>query len=544
MFAQELGLRALLMTGLAALGIMVVPKWSNVLHGGPVTIVHSSSSGQLLWPIPREGNMAGDPVPLAPGFSFVTNCTSPTLKQNIRRYNDIINRTSPQNSRNEDGLKTVEIQVWGSDESLNENTDQTYQIAVLYSDKKTASIRAQTIHGALYGMETFSQLINAEGMLAYGVVVVHDAPEYKHRGLMLDSGRRFFPVSTVKNVLDGMQYSKLNVLHWHLSDFCRFAVQSDKFPELSAGLTGDLAGYYTKAEVQEVIEYARVRGIRVVPEFDLPGHALGMRFLAKSGMQFCADNIKRQIYDDPEGRSASILKELLGEMAGLFPDRYMHIGCDETSVVGDCTIDNIAGLERKVIGHLQGLNKTVVGWEEVLLVSKAANARTVINSWRGAGPKNPTSQGYKVVESNCHRFYWDVLANKLDGVWWDIGANLTPQERKLLIGGESSMWTDNYCYVEQCGAWGTTKTPEASSFFPPSQDALFSKSVGGLIWPRAGVAAGAFWRYSPDLPPGSEEFRNYYTTHTNRLIARGVEACPPDCECDYLSRCGVKYGGQ
>merc|ERR1719361_931528 len=107
----------------------------------------------------------------------------------------------------------------------------------------------------------------------YSSVSVVDAPQFVWRGLMIDTGRRFFPMPLVKNLLDTMSFNKMNVLHLHASDLCRFSVESKKYPNLTKSLTGIHAGHYTQKDIADMIAYADARGIRVVPEFDVPGHS-------------------------------------------------------------------------------------------------------------------------------------------------------------------------------------------------------------------------------------------------------------------------------
>ena len=134
-------------------------------------------------------------------------------------------------------------------------------------------------------METFSQYSD-NGCFNYTTLQIQDYPQYKHRGLMIDAGyfasiiclwyiddyyiiiqrRRFFPVVLVENLLDAMSYLKMNVLHFHFSDLCQFSVESMEYPELTA----TLQQYYTQQDVKDLILYARDRGIRIVPEIDVP----------------------------------------------------------------------------------------------------------------------------------------------------------------------------------------------------------------------------------------------------------------------------------
>lgn len=183
------------------------------------------------------------------------------------------------------------------------DTNYSYTVIVIHN---TVRIHAATIYGVLYALETFTQLVlpKSGGQLpAVGTINIADRPSYRWRGLLVDTGRRFFPMSLLKNLLDTMAAVKLNVLHFHMSDWCRFAVESTRFPHLTQSLQGEHLGHYTQADIKELIEYAADRGIRVVPEVDVPSHAGGMQPLKADSAQFCGDfeHAAMQLYYDPEG---------------------------------------------------------------------------------------------------------------------------------------------------------------------------------------------------------------------------------------------------
>jgi hexosaminidase len=158
--------------------------------------------------------------------------------------------------------------------------------------------------------------------------------------------------------------------------------------------TSPVGEYYTREDIKEIIEYARLRGIRVMPEIDVPGHSGGFSSLNNRGMKFCNDELY-QLYNDPDGETLRTLKDILEEMASLFPDKLFHIGCDETSTVGNCTLENIASLERAAIDFLTSLGKVVVGWEEVLFESEAATPQVVVNDWTRYYAIDSVNRGYK-----------------------------------------------------------------------------------------------------------------------------------------------------
>ena len=165
-------------------------------------------------------------------------------------------------------------------------------------------------------------------------VVIDDQPRFPWRGLMLDAGRHFMPLDTVRQTLDGMEAVKLNVFHWHLSEDQGFRVQSKIFPLLQEKGSDGL--YYTQDEIRGILAYARDRGIRVVPEFDMPGHAgawfVGYPDLASGTGPYHIER-KWGVFDpamDPTRESTyAFIDRFFAEMTALFPDAYFHIGGDE-----------------------------------------------------------------------------------------------------------------------------------------------------------------------------------------------------------------------
>lgn len=348
-------------------------------------------------------------------------------------------------------LATVEITVTHpSEEALGESTDYTY---ALESSGSKVHLTARTVYGAVYGLETLSQLIHATNeagvaglFLVHSQVSVRDAPAFAWRGLMIDSGRRFFPLSTVTNLLDTMLAVKLNVLHLHASDECRWSVESKLFPNLTSSLSGVLGGFYTQEDIGTMIAYAQARGIRVVPEFDIPSHSRGLRPIKSEGVVFCTDaDTQSQVYGDPANSTLKVLTSLFTEMAGLFPDEVFHIGADETSALGPCSVDSTFALERTVLNYLETtLNKTAAGWEEVLFDAGAATNKTVVYAWSRHTPNEIISQGRRSVDSVSGDFYMTAPAPPYPGGWknfyYDITTGVEPSNLPSLLGGEMSMW--------------------------------------------------------------------------------------------------------
>lgn len=195
---------------------------------------------------------------------------------------------------------TVRVIVADDSETLSVATRYDYTLTVTADGIEA---RGATVYAALYALETLTQLVGRGGLLPARVSLdVHDAPDYAWRGLMADAGRRFFPMPLLFNLLDTMAANKLNVLHLHASDMCRFGVESTAYPALTASLTGLHAGFYTHTNISALVKYATARGIRVVPEFDVPGHSRGFLPLNDTDVDFCSsDATASQLYNDPAG---------------------------------------------------------------------------------------------------------------------------------------------------------------------------------------------------------------------------------------------------
>jgi hexosaminidase len=172
-------------------------------------------------------------------------------------------------------LHTLDVSVKYDDETLGADMDESYTLEII---APTAFLRADSVWGAMRGIETFSQLTApcTRGWVCMKEVTkITDFPRFPYRGALVDSAKHFLPIDVLKQVLDGMASAKMNVLHWHLSDDESFPFVSEALPfaaEKGAFEDGDNLHMYTKLEVGELIEFARLRGIRVIPEFSTPGH--------------------------------------------------------------------------------------------------------------------------------------------------------------------------------------------------------------------------------------------------------------------------------
>jgi hexosaminidase len=363
--------------------------------------------------------------------------------------------------------------------------DESYSLEI---SPAGARLEATTPLGIMHGLETFLQLVQTTAAgFAVPAVVIQDKPRFPWRGLMIDVGRHFIPLDILKRNLDGMAAVKLNVFHWHLSDDQGFRIESKKFPKLHE--VGSDSLYYTQEEVRDLIAYGRDRGIRVVPEFDMPGHATawfaGHPELASGPGPYQIER-KWGIFDpaiDPtQERTYKFLDRLIGEMAKLFPDQFFHIGGDEVNGKQWESNPNIQAFMRahglRDNRDLQGYfnlrvqkivskhGKTMVGWDEIMRPDLPKDV--VVQAWREeSSVEQEIKQGFRGLLSEGYYLDLNWPASKHYEVdpMSGAAAKLTPEEKQRVLGGEACMWSE---YV----------SPE---------------NIDSRIWPRAAAIAERLW---------------------------------------------------
>jgi hexosaminidase len=335
--------------------------------------------------------------------------------------------------------------------------DESYTLDVTPAG---AQLQAPTATGALRGFETFAQMI-VTGPDGFEAPAIHieDHPRYPWRGLMLDVSRHWMPVEVILRNLDAMAAVKLNVLHWHLSDDQGFRVESKLFPALQQ--MGSDGNFYAQDQIRQVVAYARDRGIRVVPEFDTPGHTtawfVGMPQIAAAPGPYQIERnfgIFMPVMNAANDATYTFLDAFVGEMAALFPDPYWHIGGDEVEDPAAQKLQPQFNLKLQAI--LKAHGKSLVGWDEVLAPGLAADS--VVQSWRGPDAlANIGKQGFHGILS--YGYYLNYLLPASTHYAVD------PGDGPGVLGGEACMWAE---YVD-----GVT--------------------LDSRIWPRMAVVAERFW---------------------------------------------------
>jgi|SRR5579871_443347 len=420
----------------------------------------------------------------------LTGYSEPRLERAARRFISHLELLTgmPLNSAlaPEGTTATLEIATAGASSAIQKlGDDESYRLEITPARAKLA---AATPLGALRGLETFLQLVEAgKDSFSVPAVDIDDRPRFAWRGTMLDVSRHWMPLDVVHRTLDAMAAVKLNVFHWHLSDDQGFRVESRRFPKLQE--LGSDGLFYTQQQVREVIEYARDRGIRVVPEFDMPGHTTAW-FVAypelASGPGPYTVERKWGIFDpaiDPTREETyQFLDGLIAEMTALFPDDYFHIGGDEVNGnqwkanprIRDfmqthhmkSTEELQSYFSRRVVPIVTKYGKKVIGWDEVL--SPDLPAGTIVQSWRGQKSLAEASrQGFSGILSAP--YYLDLMHSAAFHYAGDPlekeSSSLNDEQKARILGGESCMWVE----------YATTS------------------SIDMKIWPRNAAIAERLW---------------------------------------------------
>ena len=316
------------------LGAALLPWWSAESRA------EDAAPLSVLLPVPAEMRLLAGRLAITPAFSVsVTGHNDARLRaaldRALRRWEERTGLVFARHPATDPAPAELVIECRGpgpARPTLGE--DEFYALEVTTA---RAELHAPTVTGVLRGLETLLQLLAADTRGWFvPAVSIRDRPRFPWRGLLLDVCRHWQPMPVVKRTLDGMAAVKLNVLHLHLTEDQGFRIESRKYPRLPEH--GSDGNYFTQDQIREIVAYAAERGIRVVPEFDMPGHAtswlVGHPELASQPGPYAIER-RWGIFDpalDPTNDAVyELLDGFLGEMAALFPDPYLHIGGDEVN---------------------------------------------------------------------------------------------------------------------------------------------------------------------------------------------------------------------
>ena len=449
----------------------------------------TSQANDLLLPKPKSVQFAADGLPVQPNLSIaLATSHSPRLQaatlRFLKRMEDKTGTPLPR-SVADAGSGTIVLDVAGDGEAVQgPGEDESYSLEVTPASVR---LKAATTVGAIHGLETVLQLTQpAPNGYVIQAATVQDSPRFRWRGLMIDCVRHFEPLDVLRRNIDAMAAVKLNVFHWHLTDDQGFRIESKVFPKLTE--LGSDGKFYTQAEARELVQYARDRGIRVVPEFEMPGHSAAWLVAypeLNSGTQ--PTGIRREFgisdtaLDPTREETYTFIDRFLTEMVTVFPDPYLHIGGDETPapdwktnprIVAFMQAHNLKDKEAlqayfntRVLKTVTKLDRKMVGWDEIMHPDLPKDV--VIQSWRGQESLAKGAQmGFQGVLSQP--YYLDAMKPASVHYLADpipADTKLSPQQQELILGGEVCMWAEQ----------------------------IDERTVDSRVWPRAAAIAERFW---------------------------------------------------
>jgi len=435
----------------------------------------AGASWPNVWPKPWHEASANATLLICPNRFEFECCaceTSALLSAAILRYQKLLFLWGEGAACNaSQSLTDIAVEVKDLSEDLQFGVDESYELTV--DAKGFGSLVSKTIWGAIRGLDSFAQLVSWDGdQQLYSVAAgeVNDAPAYPYRGILLDTARHFLPVSALLRTLDGMAYNKLNTLHWHATDAESMPVESTKFPKLARMGAFLPSATYSAADVRRVVEYGRQRAIRVLVEFDMPGHnyayGIGYPDLLNNCSQMypLATEFWAASFNPVRESTYSFVESFLGEMVELFPDHVLHLGGDEvveacwnesTEIHDFMKKENMTDLgevftyfETRVHAIARKLNRTVQSWDEVFVNARSALPDdAIVHVYRGQDTLNAAVEaGYRGVLSSGFYLNTGFDMGGAETQWKDIyvsnitDTKLSPEQAQRVIGAEACMW--------------------------------------------------------------------------------------------------------
>jgi hexosaminidase len=416
-------------------------------------------------------------------------------------------------------IHTVDVHVNSPDTNLYHGVDESYTI-IIDELSHVVNLRAGTIFGALYALETFAQLLEFGWMaddepvyLIRGIpLMIVDEPAYTYRGLLMDTARHYLPMSLILDTLQTMSMNKMNVLHWHIVDDQSFPYQMETHPEIAE--KGSYPPFphriYTSDDIRLVIHEAYKVGIRVIPEVDLPGHTFSIGHAHPELMAFCPD--AGSVVDATKPEVYSFVEDVYNDLNNLFPDRMVHVGGDEVDLSCWSKSDTISQwmkehnmtdpielyeyFETRLLRVVDSFEKTPIVWQEVVNQNLTLTPTTIVDVWKGfdvATIEEAARRNFSMVLSGC--WYLDHL----DKTWtsfYDCDPRNFTGNRDLMLGGHASMWGEH----------------------------VDASNIVSRIWPRASAAAERLWR--GDLTKAKLTVDARIHKFRCRMVQQGIAAAP------------------
>ncbi len=478
----------------------------------------------MIVPKPVRLESSGGTFPLADGVTLFFSPGDGDLLNVAKRLQEYLASAGAKvslraTSDTEPPARNILLTTHGADPSLG---DEGYEMII---EPDRVLLRAPSATGLFWGTQTIRQMLLASDGRTLPCSRIWDKPRFQWRGSLLDCCRHFMTKDYVKRYIDLLALHKLNVFHWHLTEDQGWRIEIERYPELTriGAWRGDGAnrhgGFYTQREVREIVEYAAQRHVMVVPEIEMPGHSMAALAcypeLSCTGGPFVVPTqwgVFADVYCAGNDQVFEFLENVLREVVQIFPAPYVHIGGDEVPKTRWQKCPKCQermrneGLKdehelqsyfiRRAERMLAGLNRKLIGWDEILEGGLAPNA--TVQSWRGMeGAVAAAKAGHDVIVSpttHCYLDYGHDRTSLQQAYSFEpIPPDLTPEEAKHVLGGEGNIWTEH--------------APQ--------------EAVDERVYPRLSALAEVFW--SPKELKDWQDFTTRMGAHYHRLDRMGVK---------------------
>ncbi len=476
---------------------------------------------------------------------------------------------------------TVQVDDWTAD--LKHGVDESYTVDITSSSSQV-QITAKTAWGALHAFTTLQQMVISDGkggLIVEQPVKIKDHPNYPYRGVMVDTGRNFISVNKLHEQIDGLALSKMNILHWHITDDQSWPIRLESFPEFTKDAYSE-SETYSAHDVEDVIAYGRARGVRIIPEIDMPGHSSSGWQQYDKDIVTCQnswwsnDNWPLHTAVQPNPGQLDVLnpktyktvEKVYSELSRRFSDDFFHVGGDELQTgcfnfsksIRDWFAEDSSrtyfDLNQHWIDTAMPIftseknsgkkDRRLIMWEDVVLSADAAaknvSKNVIMQSWNN-GITNIgklTEAGYDVIVSSADFLYLDCGFGGYvtNDPRYNVQENPDPSgaTTSFNYGGIGGSWCAPYKTWQRIYDYDFAQnlTEAQAKHIIGASSPLWSEQVddtiiSGKMWPRAAALGELVWSGNKDPKTGKKRT----TTFTQRmlnfreyLVANGIEATP------------------
>jgi hexosaminidase len=551
----------------AAVQVNPLPAPTSITWGtsGPIKVSHLSLNGNQNNEIRDSWSRASSAIV---GLNWVPQATEAPIP-----VYDVFPTLAAKAKRGSSSLTQVNLKISDSNADLQHGVDESYTLDIT-SNSNAITITSKTTWGAIHAFTTLQQLVISDGhggLIIEQPVSIKDGPLYPYRGLMIDTGRNYLTLPKIKEQIDGMSLSKLNVLHWHLDDAQSWPVQINAYPQMTKDAYSP-SEIFTHDNIKDVIYYARLRAVRVIPEIDMPGHAESGWSQVDPDIVACAnswwsnDNFALHTAVEPNpgqleilnDKTYEVVEKVYNELSGVFTDNFFHVGGDEIQTgcynFSALTRDWFKANSSRTYSDLlqywvdealpifqKPKNRRLIMWEDVFLAAEHADVPrdTIMQSWNLGldNIKKLTSSGFDVIVSSSDWFYLDCGF----GGWvgndprYDVNENPDALNPNFNFGGNGGSWCAPYKTWQRIYDYDFTTnltTSEAKHVIgvtaPLWSEQVDDSVVTGKFWPRAAALAELSWSGNKNATGHKRvtEFTQRILNFREYLVANGIGASP------------------